>query len=256
MVDCEHTGWSYIGQTSSSANPNRRWRNGKGYLTSDTLFARAIKKYGWENFTHEILEDNLKTLEEANQRERYWIAYYHTWIYDPEAAGYNLTAGGDGSLGYKHSEATKDKIKQRLHEVFPEGKPGTMTGKKHTPETIEKLRQHSFEHPRTYWKGKNRSQETITKIKAWRKTQIIPKESYQKGVLTRLANNTLRNRPVLQIDAQTGYVIQEWKSLSGAALALNLKVGNICKVCQHLRRTTGGWAWAYKDEYEEKNKCN
>ena len=84
-------GKSYIGQTSQKAT--RRWRNGFGYKESPIFYA-AIKKYGFENFSHEILEENIATKDLANQREIYWIAYYHTWIYDPSCNGYNSTCGG------------------------------------------------------------------------------------------------------------------------------------------------------------------
>ena len=60
-LDCPHKGWSYIGQTDN-AEPNTRWQNGLGYKHC-TVFWRAIQKYGWDNFSHEIIEDGLETLE-------------------------------------------------------------------------------------------------------------------------------------------------------------------------------------------------
>ena len=84
-------GKSYIGQTSQKAT--RRWRNGFGYKESPIFYA-AIQKYGFDNFEHEIIEENIATKELANEREQYWISYYHTWIYDPNCHGYNSTKGG------------------------------------------------------------------------------------------------------------------------------------------------------------------
>ena len=84
-------GKSYVGQTSQKVAS--RWRNGLGYSGSPVFYA-AIKKYGFENFTHEIIEENITTKAIANQREQYWIAYYHTWIYDSACNGYNSTPGG------------------------------------------------------------------------------------------------------------------------------------------------------------------
>ena len=85
-------GKSYIGQTCTPTKV--RWKSGYGYRKSCQLFANAIEKYGWENFEHEIIEDEIKSVEEANEREKYWIAYYHTFIRDPECNGYNMTPGG------------------------------------------------------------------------------------------------------------------------------------------------------------------
>ena len=79
----------YIGQTCE--DPERRWRkDGKGYRECP-LFWKAIQAYGWDNFDHEIIEENL-SVEEAEEREIYWIAYYDT--FDNPDKGYNLTPGG------------------------------------------------------------------------------------------------------------------------------------------------------------------
>lgn len=45
-------GKKYVGQSS---NIVERWRNGGKNYFSSIKFFRAIQKYGWENFTHEIL---------------------------------------------------------------------------------------------------------------------------------------------------------------------------------------------------------
>lgn len=65
-----------------------------GYYSKEnsTYFWNAIKKYGWNNFEHYILESNL-TLEEANEKERYYISYYNS---SNNLYRYNLTLGGEG----------------------------------------------------------------------------------------------------------------------------------------------------------------
>ena len=112
ILDCPHKGWSYIGQTKQV--PYKRWKYGSGYPeTKQKAFSAAIKKYGWDNFSHEILESNIQTLEGANKREQHWIAYYHTWVGDPECKGYNITQGGDGQVGRLASAKTKEKMRQK-----------------------------------------------------------------------------------------------------------------------------------------------
>ena len=111
----------YIGQTSKA--PEERWKkNGYGYLQKKNgeyiqpLFARAIKKYGWNNFEHIIWAEGL-TAEKANEIERLLIALYNS--NDPEY-GYNLRSGGNNS---KHSEETKKKMSEIM-----KGKPSPNKG--------------------------------------------------------------------------------------------------------------------------------
>lgn len=87
------TGKCYIGQTSKE--PEARWANGKGYKTQ-FLFNLAITLWGWQNFTHEILEENIPTLQEANQREKYWIHVYNAYL-----NGYNMRAQTGGSADFR-----------------------------------------------------------------------------------------------------------------------------------------------------------
>ena len=96
----------YIGITSES-DPKNRWKNGYGYKpdkgnNQNVAFWNAIQKYGWENFDHEILADNL-TEDKAKELEKYYIKYYETFIgfhkKRCDRKGYNSTLGGDGTCG-------------------------------------------------------------------------------------------------------------------------------------------------------------
>lgn len=151
-AECEHKGWSYIGQTSQ-INPNNRWKSGNGYNEDhNTVFYRAIQKYGWENFIHEILEDNISSIELANEREKYWVAYYHTYIGDPECCGYNMTPGGEqwGNISFHWYTDGEINICLPSCDSCPEGfRPGRLPmteeqkeklrGKKRSPEHSKKL---------------------------------------------------------------------------------------------------------------------
>jgi hypothetical protein len=98
----------YVGITCQK--PNARWHNGRGYLEQtkagsykQDAFAKAILKYGWDNFEHKILFEHL-TADEAKAKEIELIAQYHTWLQDPACHGYNMTPGGDGTLKYLDRE--------------------------------------------------------------------------------------------------------------------------------------------------------
>lgn len=90
----------YVGITKQ--NPNRRQRNGHGYINSN-LFFNAIIKYGWINITHEILDQNV-SFEDACRLERYYIQLYKS---DNKDFGYNINSG---YTSYKSKKLREDKI--------------------------------------------------------------------------------------------------------------------------------------------------
>lgn len=59
------------------------------------IFYRAIQKYGWNNFEHEVIAENL-TKDEACEMEKALIKKLKSNDYH---FGYNLSAGGEGNLG-------------------------------------------------------------------------------------------------------------------------------------------------------------
>ena len=138
------SGNSYIGQTK---NLKKREYAHKTNNNSCTAFSNAIKKYGWDNLTHEILIEGL-SLEEANYWEEYYIREHNTLIPN----GYNLTTGG---LNYIRSEETCKKISisklgkpQSLRteehcknlSISKVGHIGAMLGKKHSEESIQLMK--------------------------------------------------------------------------------------------------------------------
>ena len=112
-------GKKYVGQTIYGNNPNRRWKYGNGYK-NNFHFNSAINKYGWDNFKHEIIFENL-TKEEADNFEKLLIEELDTT--NPEY-GYNITAGGDGALQRHQTQETKDKIsKAKIGKYAGENHP-------------------------------------------------------------------------------------------------------------------------------------
>jgi group I intron endonuclease len=88
-------GKGYVG--ISARGMHERWRGhlrsaGKG---SRLLFHAAIRKYGADAFTHELLE-RMSTEAGAKRAEQLWIAALSTFA----PSGYNLTLGGEGPSGF------------------------------------------------------------------------------------------------------------------------------------------------------------
>lgn len=128
------SGKIYIGQT---VNIKRRWGSkGQHYMDKkkngeyiQRTFARAIAKYGWDNFTHEILLEGISK-SEADYAEKYLIKWYKL-----HKKSYNITDGGEGCCGIKNpmSEERRKAQSERLKIYHP------MRGKHHTPEAMAKI---------------------------------------------------------------------------------------------------------------------
>ena len=69
------SGKKYIGITKQNLQ-ERFGKNGEKYRRC-TAFWKAIEKYGWDNIKHEII-DNAFSLEEANEKEKFYINHYKT----------------------------------------------------------------------------------------------------------------------------------------------------------------------------------
>lgn len=68
---------------------------------------RALNKYGKDNFTFELLDFSCNSWEELTEKEKYYINLYKS---NDKEFGYNLTEGGDGALGRKHTDGAKLKM--------------------------------------------------------------------------------------------------------------------------------------------------
>lgn len=81
-----------------------------------------------------LLEDNIPTLEQAKRKEIMYVRMFKDLGYDLT----NLTSGGDGLFGYKHTELAKKKMSDGMKGKMS-GEKNPMYGKTHTEEVKGKL---------------------------------------------------------------------------------------------------------------------
>jgi group I intron endonuclease len=107
-VKCLINKKGYIGQTIQCL-PNRWASHVRDALSfkSNTLFHRAIRKYGPENFIVKAIE-TCNSIEELNKQETNWITKKD---YTNNKKGYNLTSGGKN---FKFNKEVKEKISKSL----------------------------------------------------------------------------------------------------------------------------------------------
>ena len=198
------SGKVYIGQTCQ--RPEHRWDNGKGYKSG--YFASAIKKYGWDNFKHEILFKGLDQLN-ADIIEEDLIFYYKSIN-----KSYNLADGGFVNKGWNQSEESKKKISE------------ANKGKKMSEESKEKIRLSKLGDKNPAY-GKPLSEETKRKMS---------KSLKGKGT-----------KKVKQIDPNTGSVIKIWNSQIEACNHFNGNKSLIYDAIRR-HSLTKGYYWEYVDE--------
>lgn len=201
----KNNGKRYVGITCQ--NLNRRWRNGEGY-SCNTHFYNSIKKNGWnDGFYHYCISENL-TNDEANKEEESFIKL---WNLTDKRFGYNITLGGDGVKGLfgdKNSFYGKKHTKETIEKIRKAN-----LGKKLTLEHIEKLRDISKTHTgdknpmygrtgdKSHWYGKKHSNETIEKMK-----KAQSNKSYE---TRRKISNTLKGKYVGELNPMYGYKYNE-----------------------------------------------
>lgn len=162
-------GKRYIGQTIHQDNITKRWgSNGRGY-NRNVYFLRAIKKYGWNNFDHFIIQGNL-TKEQADDLEILNISFYNTT--DPKY-GYNIASGGSHG-GHPASEYQKQVASQTF-----KGKSTWNKGTHLSDEYKQKI-SNSLKGRNTWSKGKVLSEEHIARIKEANTGRIVSQETRHK----------------------------------------------------------------------------
>ena len=94
----------YIGQSTKTLEERIYWYK-RDIKTKKKLtpILSALKEHGIENFHFKIIEDNITSQSELDERERYWIRYYDS---DNPEKGYNRDSGGV-SGGFKSKETKK-----------------------------------------------------------------------------------------------------------------------------------------------------
>ena len=156
----------YYGQTIGTLQNRINKHNNKHKKKDNTIIHNALRKYGVKNFIWEIVEEielsfRDELIEKLDIKEIYWIEKDKTCIFEHgKDYGYNMTKGGQGVRKFKHSEETKNKIKNSL-----KGKP--------KPEA---------------------SIENYRKANAGKNNPMFGKEGWKKGIpLTNAEKENLRN---------------------------------------------------------------
>lgn len=210
-------GKRYIGITKQK--PESRWGlNGINYKNSPYLYA-AIQKYGWDNFEHEILFDNL-TKEEACSKEIELIAYFNT---QNKQYGYNIMEGGSAPS-----------IPEEIRKIMSEKMRGNKNGlghicseeKKQKISKAQKGRKLTAEHKAKLSKAKKGSHHVSPSIETRKKIS----DSHIKRQVYCEENNTI------------------YESIQSCAKELELEPTAVCACCKGRHKSTHGYHLRYYND--------
>ena len=250
-------GKMYIGQTCMSTN--LRWRkDGSGYKPKNgtTYFWNAIKKYGWNNFKHIILFENLSE-NMANIIEAELIKKYHT---QNRLYGYNIKYGGNNHTLHEETKYKLSvKAKERMHNISDEkmkeignkiskansGKNNGFYGKCHTEETKQKMKQNHHQ-----LKGVNHPMYNYRHSEDTRKRW----SELRKG--KNLYSDNPNAKAVEKYDKKDNIYIETFSSIKEAAESVGVTPQTIMGCCKGRLHTAGGYIWKYVKTNQNNKEAN
>lgn len=290
----------YIGLTTKTIE--ERWKqhiitaNGGG-KDSNSIFKRAIRKYGKDNFIVEEIDREYESIDNLKQKEIYWIGYYHSYVGEENSLGYNSTRGGDlgtelqkipivqfdicsgkkikeyssiaeaqqeikcriehiGEVNYsgggfcflkkENIQNLSDKeIKEKVHSLYPtllyqlDKKTGKVLNIYRTAEeACEKLNYKSTGNIISCCLGNRIEADGY---------QWCYQRDKEKRINKPARDINTYKRPVIQY-GMNGKPIQEWASITEAAINLKLQDSHISSCCNKKRQSCGQFQWRYKDD--------
>jgi group I intron endonuclease len=127
LVTNNLTGKQYVGQTITLRN-----KRGHGKLVR-----LAYKKHGFENFSYEVVTNNIPSRKTLNFFEQFWISVFNSITPN----GYNIEAGGSDEHKWTEERRRKHSLSLMGHRGWRKGLslPSPMKGKKYPESGKQKL---------------------------------------------------------------------------------------------------------------------
>ena len=223
----------YIGITGQDRYWDRWRSDGSGYKTQ--VFGRAIEKYGWDNFDHEILKE-VETESEACELEQYYIQKYKS---NNKDFGYNISMGGEGTLTglYNLPSMSVPVYQYDLNGNFLAEFPSMMEAERNTGIDNSAIC--------ACCKGiHNYTKDFIWSYEKHKKIDKVDPKQMRYNLITKK-----QEKKVYQYDL-SGVFIKEYKSLSEASRITNINFKDISACClKQRRKQAGGYIWSY--DYSE-----
>lgn len=112
LVTNKVNGKCYVGMTKKSLRHRRRDHINHAKNGSSFVFRCALRKYGAENFEFSEL-DVADSWEALKRKEIMWIEFFNSKVPN----GYNMTEGGEGTLGFPAPNKGKTPSKETREKI-------------------------------------------------------------------------------------------------------------------------------------------
>lgn len=208
-------GKRYVGKTKRDLE--KRWREHVTHShggSDEMALYRTIQKHGAESFELSVLEECVDedALDEAEKR---WIRELGTFRRE-----YNMTEGGDGLKGYRHTAETRAKMS------------ASRKGKKRSAEARANMSRAQKGHSVS-----DASREKMRQAKLGTKRSAEDRRKISEGQYVKVAQYDLVGNP-----------IATYLSLKDAQMITGIQFQNISRACRFPHRTAGGFKWQYVDQ--------
>ncbi|MCM3387359.1 GIY-YIG nuclease family protein [Ureibacillus chungkukjangi] len=254
----------YIGQTVQQFKVRKQRHIRDALNNGKTVFCRALRKYGIENFVWEVV-DYGENKDDLDQKEIYWIKFHNSFLGNEGCNGYNMKIGGVG-LSAELSSSAKLTNKSVL-EMVNLAKTGEYSVESLCEKfNLERTTVWRIFYLRTGWNEvllknftTNDIEDIICKLKVCGSREFSTKMSIHKSkenhhMWGKKGKDSPLSKGVLQIDSETGEILREFSCLREAADYVGLHDGSkIAMVCRGKRNTSAGFKWKYKEMEDENN---
>lgn len=238
VIENKVNGKKYVGQTvqglkkrfSQHVTSSRRKRSGAIHY--------ALEKYGKDNFEIREVTQSMSR-EELDSQEVYWIEKMNAL----SPKGYNLTKGGYGSSGYRHSGRAKKSMSEK--------RKGSKNSSARAVINLDTLKVYGT----LVEASESLGLETTNNI--YKSCRGLGSYDYNFAYYDDYINNTVPPRgkkmgtpttKVINLDTK-----EIFNSLAEACIKHNLESSNLTKACSNQINGTGGYNWAYYNDYLKGN---
>lgn len=221
-------GKMYIGETKNLLDRLKGYKRQHDTSHCKDYFSRAIRKYGFDKFKLEVLEvfPTGVSKDVLWMREKFWIAFFNS---THKKLGYNTCIYGNVMKGMIRPFRTRRALKKRIITEETKRKIGLAnTGFKRSEELKRAMSEHRIGKP-----GHKHTEET-------------------KAILSQKHTGKRKDyvaKAILQIDKNTGEVIEEFDRITDAALKLTGKnnISGISLAANGKKKSAYGFFWRFKN---------